>query len=74
MAYDVASGNPYKKYSPLDFKLGNRDAISIALSKDTAMLKSCKENSMELEVSGAPFKINVTGFDFNRDLKVKLVT
>lgn len=73
VAYDVATGNPWKKYNPLDFKLGSNSSISIAMSKDKARLISSKENSIKLEVTGLPFKLTAKGFDVNRDLKIKLV-
>lgn len=72
-AYDVAAGNPFNKYSPLDFKLGSKE-MSLAMSKSTAKLTVCRENTIEATVTGVPFKINVTGFDPNRDLKVKIIT
>ena len=73
VAYDVASGNPYKKYSPLDFKLGKNSGITLSMSKDSGKLISSKENIIKLEVTKLPFKFNAAGFDVNRDLKIKLV-
>ena len=72
-AYDVASGNPFKKYNPLDFKLGKNSGITLAMTTDSAKLISSKENIIRLEVKELPFKLNASGFDVNRDLKVKLL-
>ena len=72
MAYDVSSGNPFKKYTPLDFKLGSRNGIEIKLTKETGKLVRVQENVLRIEVDKLPFKLKVTGFDDNRDLKVKL--
>ena len=72
-AYDVASGNPFKKYNPLDFKLGKNGGITLAMTSDAAKLISSKENIIRLEVKELPFKFNASGFDINRDLKVKLL-
>lgn len=71
-AYDVASGNPFKKYNPLDFKLGKNGGISLSMTTEAAKIISNKENVIRLEVTTLPFKLNATGFDINRDLKVKL--
>lgn len=72
-AYDVATGNPFKKYNPLDFKLGKNGGINISMTTDAAKLISSKENIIRLEVTKLPFKLNAAGFDINRDLKVKLL-
>ena len=73
VAYDVATGNPFKKYNPLDFKLGKNSGINIAMSTNTAKLISSKENIIRLEITSLPFKLNATGFDINRDLRIKLI-
>jgi len=72
-AYDVATGNPFKKYNPLDFKLGKNGGINISMTTDAAKLISSKENIIRLEVTKLPFKLNAAGFDVNRDLKIKLL-
>ncbi len=73
VAYDVTSGNPWKKYSPLDFKMGVNGSIELGLSKKTGSVTSRKDNILILEVTGIPFKMVAKGFDKNRDLKIKLV-
>ena len=73
VAYDVASGNPWKKYSPLDFKLGKNSGIDVIMTKDKANVTSIKENLIRLEVYELPFKLIAKGFDVNRDLKIKVL-
>lgn len=72
VAYDVTRGNPWKKYSPLDFKLGTTSGIDVKVESGKATLLSGRENLIRLKVSEAPFKLSVKGFDINRDLKIKL--
>ena len=72
-AYDVATGNPFKKYNPMDFKLGKNGGLNISMTTDSAKILSNKENLIRLEIKKLPFKLNVTGFDVNRDLKIKLL-
>lgn len=72
VAYDVASGNPWKKYNPLDFKLGKNGSVKVAMTKDSGKLLLCKENQLKIEVHKAPFKLKAAGFDDNRDLKIKV--
>ncbi len=72
MAYDTASGNPFKKYSEYDFTVGANGGVEIALTKDKGRIVSRKENRLQIEVTGIPFRLNVSGFDVNRDLKVRL--
>ncbi|SIQ49303.1 hypothetical protein [Marinobacterium stanieri] len=72
VAYDVGAGNPFKKYSPHDFKLGQGGNLKIALTKGTGKIVSRAENTMLVEVESPPFGLHVTGFDDNRDVKIKL--
>lgn len=72
VAYDVETGNPFKKYSPYDFKLGQGGNLKIALTKETGKIISRAENVLLVEVNRLPFGMHVTGFDDNRDVKVKL--
>ena len=72
-AYAVSSGNAFKKYSPLDFKMGRNGDVSVS-SSDTNAIKiiTSAENRVEFEVIKCPVRVNFTGFDENRDLKVKV--
>ncbi len=71
VAYDVATGDPFKKYSPLDFKLGNK-SLAVTLTEDSGTVLSKKQNTLRFHVERVPFQISVVGFDDNRDLKIKL--
>lgn len=72
VAYDVETGNPFKKYSPLDFRLGKGSGIQVAFSGKSGKVLKAAENVLRVEVEKPPFKMHVTGFDDNRDIKVKL--
>jgi hypothetical protein len=68
IAYEVRSGNPFKKYTPLDFDL-NKPPIKIQLQGANLLLN--KENIIQIEVQKGNFKLTVTGFDMHRDLRIK---
>lgn len=71
-AYDTASGNPFKKYNPLDFTFSKKSGLKIGATLDTVELVNRSENELEFEVTGEQFQVDITGFDDNRDLLVKL--
>lgn len=71
VAYDVATGDPFKKYSPLDFKLGNK-SLAVTLTEGSGKVLAKKQNTLRFRVERVPFQITVVGFDDNRDLKIKL--
>jgi hypothetical protein len=68
IAYEVRSGNPFKKYTPLDFDLNN-PPIKIQVQGANLLLN--KENIIQIEVQKGNFKLTVTGFDMHRDLRIK---
>lgn len=68
IAYEVRSGNPFKKYTALDFDV-NQEPIRIKI--DGARLMLCKENTIQIEVTHSYFRLVVTGFDTRRDLRVR---
>ena len=68
MAYEVRTGNPFKKYTPLDFDVG-RPPLLIQVSGAELLLN--KHNVIQIEVKLGNFKLAVTGFDVNRDLRIK---
>ena len=72
VAYDVYSGNPFKNYSKHDFRLDKQNDISVALNKTTGQILEREGNRIKLRVDGLPFQLNATGFDENRDVKVKM--
>jgi hypothetical protein len=71
MAYDVRQGNPFKKYQPFDFEL-NKFPIDVRGKGLKASV--LKPNALQLELEELGFKLMVTGFDPNRDLKIKTTT
>jgi hypothetical protein len=67
LAYDMLTGNPFKAHSPLDFDL-TKKAISTSLTN--AAIRTSRPNALLIEVTDKDFKIDITGFDPNRDLIV----
>ncbi len=68
LAYEVRTGNPFNKYTPLDFDVA-RPPIEIQATGVALLLN--KHNVIQIEVRKGNFKLTVTGFDTNRDLRVK---
>jgi len=68
MAYEVRGGNPFKKYTPLDFDV-NRPPISVTV--EGALRMVCQNNLLQIEVKRPDFVLTVTGFDPHRDLRIK---
>jgi hypothetical protein len=67
-AYDTLSGNPYKRYSEYDFSFYH-DAL--AIHKVNADCWPTHGNGLDVVARGPEFKIEVSGFDRNRDLIVE---
>jgi hypothetical protein len=67
-AYDILSGNPYKRYSEYDFSLYRHP---IHINKVNADCWPTQGNEMDVIARGPEFKIEVSGFDPNRDLIVE---
>ena len=68
-AYDVLRGNPFQRYSPLDFRMDR----SIAVHTRGARVLARYENRLEVEIEESEFVVLVTRFDEHRDLRVKVV-
>jgi len=68
IAYEVRSGNPFKKYTPLDFDVRQ---LPIKIQVQGAKLLFGKENTLQIEVTKGNFKLSITGFDMHRDLRIK---
>ena len=68
MAYEVRSGSPFKKYTPLDFDVSQKP---IQIKLHGGKLLVCRENTIMMEVLRADFTLAVVGFDPHRDLRVK---
>lgn len=67
-AYDILSGNPYKRYSEYDFSFYKS---SLEIRKDNADCWPTKSNELDVVARGPEFKIEVSGFDPNRDLIIE---
>lgn len=67
-AYDVLRGNPFQRYSPLDFRMDK----SITVLRRGARIVARHDNRLELEIEAPEFEVLVTRFDENRDLRVKV--
>ncbi len=68
MAYEVRTGNPFKKYTPLDFDV-SLPPLNIQVSGAKLLLN--KHNAIQIEVQQGDFKLAITGFDMHRDLRIK---
>lgn len=69
VAYDTRGGNPFSLYEKFDFDLSS-SSINIA-ARDCNILNKIL-NKLELEMTGQNFRLEVTGFDPNRDLVVDI--
>lgn len=67
-AYHVRRGNPFKKYHPADFDFSQR--MKTQCKGVTALEK--KENRLRIKIDAKEFRIEVTGFDPNRDVRVEI--
>jgi len=72
--YDTGSGNPFRKFDPLDFDFRKKGGLSIRSSGGALKATDREANMLELEVLEPEFVLHVTGFDPNRDLLLKLNT
>lgn len=68
VAYEVRSGNPFKKYTTLDFDLSQPP---IAVSGEGFEVATCRGNVMQLVVRRPDFNAALTGFDTHRDLRIR---
>jgi len=66
-AYDVRRGNPFAKYQPYDF-----DLVNLQVYSSGCQILNRQRNRMEIEIASRDFNLQVTGFDSNRDLVVKV--
>jgi hypothetical protein len=67
VAYDCTRGQPLKKWDPRDFDLSELDKRLEGLR-----LLRCSGNELVLEHEGPAFRIDVSGFDPNRDLFLRI--
>lgn len=66
-AYQVLRGNPFRRYSPLDFRMDE----TIAVTARGARVVERGDNRLELEIEAREFEVLVTRFDEHRDIVVK---
>jgi hypothetical protein len=71
MAYDVRQGNPFKRYRPFDFEINKSPIVVQGKGLKASMLRG---NAILLQLEEPEFKLMITGFDPNRDLKIKTTT
>lgn len=69
VAYEVRAGNPFKKYTPLDFEL---DKDPITMRPKGLDIISCRNNCLKFCVKTPDFHLTVAGFDRRRDLRIKI--
>jgi len=69
VAYDTRRGNPFSQYELFDFDLGERP---ITLGSRDCNIQRRERNALEIEVRGQNFRLEVRGFDENRDLVVDI--
>ena len=67
VAYDRRRGSPISKYSKSDFRLNHKP---ISISTQSAKVVMNDLNRMNVRILGSDFRVEVTGFDENRDLFV----
>lgn len=66
-AYDLARGNPFKKWAEEDFVLGEPP---LELAVNGGKVLGAGNNTCEIEVNAAEFRLSISGFDHNRDIIV----
>jgi hypothetical protein len=69
VAYEVRSGNAFKKYTSLDFEL---DKNPIVIRSKGLDIIDCRNNTLRFNVKMPDFHLAVTGFDRHRDLRIKI--
>ena len=70
VAYDTPSGDPFRLYERYDFDLADRKAVEIEASG--AQMEDADGNVITLRLSDSSFAVNISGFDVNRDLVVRV--
>lgn len=67
-AYQIRRGNSFKKYNPADFDFSKN--MKTQLNGATAL--ETNENKLRVKIDSKDFRIEVTGFDPKRDLRVEV--
>ena len=71
-AYDVAAGDPFKKWSPFDFEVRLGHDSTLAISGHSVKVHRLAGNELVLAIEKEPFKFSVSGFDSVRDVVVRV--
>ncbi|MBN2491777.1 MAG: hypothetical protein JXQ29_13100 [Planctomycetes bacterium] len=69
MAYEVRRGNPFRHWSPHDFRVEEPPISVRATGGDVVILSG---NRIEVAVRRTPFEVIARGFDPRRDLRVRV--
>ena len=64
------SGDPFRRYRPLDFELSQPP---IVVATAGAVVQTLEHNVLVAELRSAGFEIRVLGFDEHRDLRLRVV-
>src|SRR5262249_54187954 len=67
-AYDVLTGNPFKRYSDLDFSFFS---AGLQISTEGAHCWPIEPNQIDVQAERLEFSVEVSGFDSNRDLIIE---
>jgi hypothetical protein len=67
-AYDVLRGDPFKRFNALDFDL-TKDGVEIEATG--ADFTATAANEVTIEANDVAFRVDLDGFDRNRDLMVR---
>ena len=68
VAYRCRTGNPFRKYDPLDFELGK----SVTVQSRGVQIGMTERNALAFTPENAEYEITVTGFDVRRDIVVRV--
>jgi len=68
VAYDVRKGSPLKKYHEADFQLGKGP---IRFEERGVKVTAANQNRMIAAITAADFRLDVLGFDPDRDIYVR---
>ena len=71
VAYDVEEGDPFKRWSPLDFDFSEETA-GIEIDADGAEIVERQGYALVVEARDLAFRVRVGGFDPNRDLDIRV--
>lgn len=70
-AYDLSDGNPFKSYSPIDFRFDDGDTGALSFAHNGLRFEARTGNQLILIPESPDFELEVTGFDTTRDVIVR---